>query len=544
MKKISVRIIFLIVFLGFLLRIVKTNQIPHGFNADEAAIAYNVYSLLKTGRDEHSQPWPLHLESFADHKPSGYPYLSLPFISILGLSKLAVRLPSIIFGVLSIFLIYLLFQELFPKLKKYAFLGALLLAISPWHIHFSRGAWETNVATAFLLLGSWLFLRASRQSRFSLLLASLLSFILSTYIYHSHRVIAPGLLLFLVISKRQEFFKFKKKIGLFLLVGVVLSLPLVFSFLEGNAAARFSGVSITGDVGPLWSANQLRGEHGEAIGAFWVRILHNRPITFAVKISQNWLAHFSPEYLIFEGDRLRRSSPPGIGEFYYLDLLFLVLGFVFAFKNKEKSFFFPAFWLLLAPFPAAITLQSPHSLRSHPMVAPFLIIAAYGLAQAFRNLKKKKLLFKGALVLVGFLYLWQLGFFLNQYFVHYPIRAPEAWEYGMGELVDFLKPIQDQYERIYVTDRYDQPYIIFLFYLKYPPDEFQADHQLTLRDKFNFSTVRDFANFHFEAIDWESLKNEKNVLIIGTDEEIPDSAQIIKRIYFKNQQPAFEIVEL
>ena len=83
-----------------------------------------------------------------------------------------------------------------------------------------------------------------------------------------------------------------------------------------------------------------------------------------------------------------------------------------------------------------------------------------------------------------------------------------------------------------------------MFYLKYPPEKFQKEAVLTPRDKFGFSTVRDFDNFHFENIVWDNLKNKSNSLVCGTDEEIPDNANIIKTINFKNGEPAFHCVEL
>ena len=131
---------------------------------------------------------------------------------------------------------------------------------------------------------------------------------------------------------------------------------------------------------------------------------------------------------------------------------------------------------------------------------------------------------------------------MHQYYFHYPKTYPDAWEDGFDQLVSYVQTVGEKYERIYVTDKYDQPYILFLFYLQYPPDQFQQEVSLTPRDRFGFSTVRDFDKYHFEQIDFEALKKEKNVLIIGTDEEIPDSARIIKEIYFKNGKPAFQIV--
>jgi hypothetical protein len=95
-----------------------------------------------------------------------------------------------------------------------------------------------------------------------------------------------------------------------------------------------------------------------------------------------------------------------------------------------------------------------------------------------------------------------------------------------------------------VTNRYDQPYILFLFYLKYPPQEFQFHHVLTTKDEFGFSTVADFDKYHFGSIDFESMKNNyPNSLIIGTPEEIPQSANIVKRIYGTNGFEYFDVVQ-
>ncbi|MBI4089673.1 MAG: hypothetical protein HY424_03105, partial [Candidatus Levybacteria bacterium] len=76
------------------------------------------------------------------------------------------------------------------------------------------------------------------------------------------------------------------------------------------------------------------------------------------------------------------------------------------------------------------------------------------------------------------------------------------------------------------------------------PEKFQKEHVLTARDKFGFSTVRDFDKFHFEEIDkWEEVNERfRNGLIIGTTDEIDDGRNIIHRIYFPNGKPAFKIV--
>ena len=103
--------------------------------------------------------------------------------------------------------------------------------------------------------------------------------------------------------------------------------------------------------------------------------------------------------------------------------------------------------------------------------------------------------------------------------------------------------LKDKYEKILVTDKYDQPYIIFLFYSKYPPQLFQNNHQLTFRDKFNFSTVRDYGKFHFAATPWSTVRDIHSSLIVAAPEDIPEvGVNIVKTINFPNGQPAFKII--
>ena len=542
--------LFIIILLGAILRFWQIDKYPAGFNADEASYAYNAYSLISTGKDEFGHSWPVHLESFADYKPAGTAYFMLPFVKIFGLDEVAVRFPSLIAGVISIFLIYLLVQELF-SLHYLSLTSAFFLAISPWHIHFSRGAWETNIGTTFLLLGIWLFLKGLKNQK--LFVPSVLSFALSIYTYHTPRVVIPLLGIFLMVCHRRLIFKNLRWVVISGFVGLLVMIPFIFSLRGPAVSARFSGVSLFADTGPIWEVNRLRGEHSD-MRSFSAKILHNRPQVYLMKISQNWLSHFDGTFLFITGDRIRRSNSPEMGEMYLFDVIFILLGIYFFLKLRPKNWPFVFFWLFVAPIASSLTFQSPNALRAHNMVIPLVIISSYGcynlILEAKRRLSKKLLftIAKQQALLIYFLLFtlisWNTAYFLHQYFVHYPKAYPEAWEYGIKDLVDYLKPIKDNYEKIYVTEQYDQPYIIFLFYLKYPPEKFQKEAILTPRDKFGFSTVRDFDNFHFENIDWKNLPDEKNILVCGTDEEIPEDAKIIKTINFLNGEPAFECAEI
>src|SRR5512142_864595 len=98
MNKFSKNFLFLILILilaGFL-RLWQLGQAPPSPDWDEAALGYNAYSILKTGRDEYGTKFPLTLRSYDDYKPPLYAYITIPSVAVFGLNVWSVRLPSVI----------------------------------------------------------------------------------------------------------------------------------------------------------------------------------------------------------------------------------------------------------------------------------------------------------------------------------------------------------------------------------------------------------------------------------------------------------------
>lgn len=133
-----------ILLLAFFLRVLWLDKYPIGFTQDEAGLGYDAYSLLKTGKDMWGTTLPLTLRSFGDYKLPLYSYLTIPSVYIFGLSEFAVRLPGAIFGTLAILACYLMVKKLSEN-ENLAIYSALFLALSPWHISLSRGAFEANL---------------------------------------------------------------------------------------------------------------------------------------------------------------------------------------------------------------------------------------------------------------------------------------------------------------------------------------------------------------------------------------------------------------
>lgn len=533
-----------ILFLAFVLRFWKLDSYP-AFNADEAALGYNAYSLIQTGKDEHGNSWPIHFQSFNDYKPGGYVYIILPFVKLFGLNEWSVRAPAAFLGVLTVYVLYLLSELLF-KDKRIALISAFFLSISPWHIHFSRGGWEVNTATFFIVLAVYSFLRFIDIKKWKYLAFSFLSFGVSLYTYHSARLIAPllGLGLLVIYWKELDIFKNIKKYLVYAGLFLIIMLPLALDLTNGQAGSRVAGVGLFADSGPLSRIEEQRTEHGD-FRSIPSRIMHNKLVNYGLAFVENWSEHYHGLFLFLSGDDIQRNKVPETGQMYLFDLPLLILGILFIIRSfsNNKSYLFVIYWLIIAPIAAALTFQSPHALRAQNMVMPLVIISGLGLGYLLEFLRGRKTS-KFVNLIIGIIIFWSFARYQHMFWVHMAKEYPFSSQYGVKELVSYLSNNQKTYKDIVITDRYDQPYILYLFYTKYDPAKFQKEHTLTSRDGFGFSTVRDFSNLHFYSIKFGEMRTiYPNSLIIGTPEEIPDEANIIKRIYGTNGYEYFDVVE-
>src|SRR3990167_5517173 len=112
MRFVKVWLSFVIV-LAFFLRFYKITQIPPSLNWDEVAIGYNAYSILKTGKDEWGQFLPVHFKSYGEYKLPAQIYASIPGIAVFGLNELGVRITPVVYGTLTVLLLYFLTRALF-----------------------------------------------------------------------------------------------------------------------------------------------------------------------------------------------------------------------------------------------------------------------------------------------------------------------------------------------------------------------------------------------------------------------------------------------
>ncbi|MEM4230658.1 MAG: hypothetical protein QXF25_02180, partial [Candidatus Pacearchaeota archaeon] len=148
--------------LSIFLRVWDLGNVPPSASLDEASIGYNAYSVLKTGTDEYGDFPLISQRGYDDFRRSTYLFLTAPFIKILGLNTVAVRLPAVILSILSVWATYYIVLALFFKNSNFsisvALLSVFLLTISPWHIYISRLGHESNAYLSFFIFGLFFLL--------------------------------------------------------------------------------------------------------------------------------------------------------------------------------------------------------------------------------------------------------------------------------------------------------------------------------------------------------------------------------------------------
>lgn len=465
-------ILILSIVIGVFFRFYKIGQSPIGLYEDEAAIGYNAYSILNTGKDEFGEFMPVLFRSFTTFQSPIYTYLTVPFIAIFGLTSFAVRFPSALFGVLTIPLLFLLVKHLSSKKygSKLAVISAIFLAISPWHILYSRTVYETNIALFFLVLGTLLFFYSLKKPW--LFIVSSLSFAISITSYRAEVLVVPVLLMALSIGSQKIFVKsiktFLAPVLLAIFIGLVFLFPTLLLSRTPGYQSRTSALNI-------FSYQQQKpwGYHG---GVGNAGKLINSPQLLSVKeFASLYASYFSPRYIFSLGDSGPRMPFPDLGTFFVWQFPLYLLGLYFLIKETElKSLKYLTFILFFtSPMPAALTRDPYSTIRSLPMVIPLTIILSVGMVKLFEMtwsiLNKVKYLIVIFVILFSSIRMFIAIFYFNDYF------TSVNWDYGWQQVAESLVYLDPKLP-ILVDSIRAHPYILLLFFLKYDPATYQKDN--------------------------------------------------------------------
>jgi len=540
-------LVVLVTILAFVLRFYGVTQNPPSLNWDEASISYNAYSILNTGRDEWGKLLPVHFKSYGEYKLPAQVYASIPGIAIFGLNEFGVRITPVIYGTLTVLLLFLLAKELF-KNRWIGLLSAFFLAISPWHIQLTKASFESSFSVFWVTLGAWLFTKGFTNKKYWLL--SVVPFVISIYTYNAARVFTPLFLIALFLFYRKEIFKSTKTVFLGLLIFALSMIPLASFMISGEATARLQLVSITDDPGFTLRINEARGSTN--LPEPLPRLIHNKVTHFVYVFAGNYLSHFTPDFLFINGAGHKQQHVQGIGEFYWIQAPFILVGLYLMFRKKNKWRWFLTSWLLLAFIPVSVTVDSiPNALRTLLAAIPYQIFTAFGVYEAFRVLSRKNIVrwaIVGASVIV-------LGFsfkgYLNNYYNIYPALYSRDWQYGYKQVVTYIKDHYADYDLIVFSRTYGEPHMFTLFFLNWSPAKYQNDPNLDRFEANNWIWVLKFDKFYFPDLGdsgtrYQDIVNAnpgKKILFIGKSGDFPDNLPRLLTVDFLNGNRAFDIVE-
>jgi len=458
--------------LGFVYRVVFLDSVPRALWEDEL---FNMLSIGNLAYNLHSVDGdflPLFYGNIVGElrgQESLYLYLSIPSILVFGFTQFGLRFSSVWVGTLSIFVAFLFVKRFFNY--RVALFAVLFLAVSPWHIQFSRAGFRVILVPLLVPFSFYLLKRGLDGEKKCIILSSLF-FGLSLYTYTVVLVFLPLVLLSFLVIYRKSLLKFKRELLISVLILSLFCVPIIFNSLSN----------------PHVSATSVFSPNCEVL-------YPDTPDNKFVAVISNYLTFFSPDFLFFNGDVNERHSVRGVGMMHVFELPFFLIGLFFVLFKRSKSGFFVLFWLLLSVIPASFTCGPTNGSRCMPALPVLSVFSGLGLFVLVGKLvvsvkgKRYDVSSLSQLFLVGiFIFsIFNLYSYSVEYFVDYPVYSELLWGVNHLQATNYLMSVYDDYDVFYnFMD-------VFLFYVSDNKSNFYYPNRLRGQDipnsKFEYCSV-------------------------------------------------------
>jgi len=360
---------------GLLVIFYRYREIPAHLTWDELDFTHLAMSLS-------NQPY-IPYSNLATGHSTLYFYILNTSLKLFGVNSIGLRLPSALFSVGSVILLYILFLKVF-KNNIAAFAGALIMETSRWFINFSRFAFEAPFLLFLELSSLYFLLKINKNST----LAVIVTAFFVGLAFHSY---TPGRIFFLVPLVYLLLMKNKKNLLIFIAVFLLVISPLLF-YLFTHTDSRVDAVSV-------FAQN--------------VSFLRKIEIVL-INMKQTAIMFFK------EGDWNGRHNYPGKPAINPLLLVGVLVGLFYSLIHiKQKYNFLFLLFAAVAFIPALLTIytQNPNMLRTYT-VLPALAFCVTVVVNTIINTKNNKhkyivLSFAFGLILISSLYEIR-GYFLYQ----------------------------------------------------------------------------------------------------------------------------------
>ncbi len=338
------------------------DSIPPGLNGDTA---YKGVAANRVLAGEH----PIFFqESWGGIEPM-YIYLLAGLFELFGSTPLAIKALSALLGTITVPLLYVLVKELLNS-RSVALLASSWLAISLWHINYSRLGWEIILAPIFAIVTIYFLWRGLKTRRWREFVCAGLALGASLYTYQALRFLPILVILYLLLRALLEkgfWREYGPQAVACMVIAILVFLPLGTYFAtHSDAFLRRAGeVSIfnpeKNPQGPLYSF-----------------------VVSTVKVLGTYNV---------QGDPLWRHNLPGRPAFDVLTSAFFFVGLGLSLLHwKERSYSLLLLWLVVLSLPPILTppRDVPHFSRSIGALPAACVFPALGIQSVAQWLREKK----------------------------------------------------------------------------------------------------------------------------------------------------------
>jgi 4-amino-4-deoxy-L-arabinose transferase-like glycosyltransferase len=451
-KKIVLGLLFAILIAAFALRFTNIENIPSSIYPDEAQNGVDGQIANATGNYKWFYPTNNGREGL---------FINIQAMSIkyLGNTTFALKIPSIIFGTLTVLGVFLLTYELFQSYIA-GLIAAYLIAFSYWAINFSRIGFRA-IMLPFILSFAFYFLFKGLRTK------KLHDFIIAGFIYglglHTYIAfrVSPLVLIVLLISlaiTRKNFLKeYWKHILVFVIVMFIAAAPMLldfFVFHPEDYSSRTSEISV---LNPAVNQGHL---------------LSTVARTFGLSLAK---------YNFWGDQNMRQNYPPYpilnplTGIAFLIGLIYIFIKFFhllyIRFKNKVRDkkfdvYVFLLIWFFTLLIPEFLADEgNPHALRSigtMPVVMIIAVIPFMWIINKYHSYGHSFKIFIISMLIFTFAFIGiadPVKYFV--FFANNP-KQHEAFDASLKEVSNYIRTLPQDKQKYIVTGSMERLTIEFL----------------------------------------------------------------------------------
>lgn len=422
------------------------NGFPIYFFCDEAVHGVDAHSLLKTGKDMHNVSFPIFFRGLGDYALSLSVYLQIPFVALLGLNELAVRMTTVVVSLVGVFSGYFLLRKALNVSLAWTFF-LLLPSSSIWFLH-SRTGFEYVVASSFYF-AFLLFYILSFSARGFFIFPAAMFAAATFYSYTPARGWILTSLVILFIINFQLHWRYRQRMLTGALLFCAAISPYVFFHISDPEAAT----------------QRLRTLN-------FCSFSQKSTIDKSLHIADGYSKALNPANWYFsepvKGSSGERHHIPDLAPLPPLSLPFALLGFLLTIL-RWKDFRYRTLIAALLAVPSAASLIQFNHVRTLPIALLYLVFSVIALDWLFKRITRYSVRTPISF-LIGILLSVNLAVFrfveVPESKFHYDNYGFYGVQMGSPEVFRWIKNNHLDYSQINVVQgSFNAPQIFSLFYL-------------------------------------------------------------------------------